>query len=85
MYKVIYPFADLLDDNHTYNVGDTFPRDGVIVKKERYEELAGPNNKIGRALIQMAEEEPVAITDGEISTERPKAVKKASGARKRTK
>jgi hypothetical protein len=57
MYKVIKHFTDLQDKNHPYNVGDTFPRDGLEVKAERLAELAGPNNKQGVPLIQKVEEE----------------------------
>ena len=44
MYKVIKYFTDLHDNNHPYNVGDTFPRKGVEVKPERIAELSGSNN-----------------------------------------
>ena len=52
MYKVIKHFTDLQDNNHPYNVGDTFPRKGLDVKPERLAELAGKNNKQGVALIE---------------------------------
>ncbi len=84
-YKVVYPFADLHDDSHIYRVGDEFPREGVMVKKERYEELASANNKIGRPLIVAAENEPVAPEVVEIPKSEEKPVKKASSAKKRTK
>ena len=29
MYKVIKYFTDLQDNEHPYNAGDTFPRDGL--------------------------------------------------------
>lgn len=45
MYKVIKHFIDLHDNDHSYNEGDIFPREGVDVSKERIEELAGSNNK----------------------------------------
>lgn len=51
MYKVIESFADLQDNNHAYNVGDTFPRVGVEVSAERCAELAGRQNKRGVPLI----------------------------------
>ena len=57
MYKVIKHFTDLQDKNHPYYVGDNFPREGLEVKPERLEELAGPNNKQGVPLIQKIEEE----------------------------
>lgn len=55
MYKVIKHFMDLQDGNHPYYVGDVFPRPGVEVKEERFEELAGSNNKQGVPLIQKTE------------------------------
>ena len=58
MYKVIKLFADLQDNNHVYNVGDTYPRKGVSVTDARIAELAGNTNKQGTPLI--AEEKPAA-------------------------
>ena len=55
MYKVIEFFTDLHDDNHPYHVGDTYPRAGVKVAKERFEELAGDTNKRGMPLIEKVE------------------------------
>lgn len=52
MYKVIEFFADLQDNNHEYNVGDSFPRVGVEVSEERCAELAGRQNKRGIPLIK---------------------------------
>ena len=51
-YKVIATFADLHDDGHIYNVGDEFPRAGVIVNQNRIDELAGDSNKLGKPLIE---------------------------------
>ena len=91
-YKVIYPFADLLDDSHVYRVGDEFPREGVIVKPERYKELAGTDNKLGRSLIEVVEipaekaqkarKTALKPSDEEIPAEKEKPVKKATTTRK---
>ena len=63
MYKVIHFFTDLQDNNHAYNVGETFPRSGVSVSDERLAELAGLHNKQGRRLIEkVAEEKPKRTT-----------------------
>lgn len=82
MYRVINYFTDLHDKNHPYNVGDIFPREGVEVTKERLEELAGTNNKQGKALIEEVPDEKTAEgeqpTDGEQPTEEDKKPKKAS-------
>ena len=45
MYKVIKHFIDLHDNDHSYNEGDIFPREGVDVSEERLKELAGSDNK----------------------------------------
>ena len=57
MYRVIKFFTDLHDNDHPYNVGDAFPRAGVVVTEGRLAELAGSNNKQGRPLIALVEEE----------------------------
>lgn len=51
MYKVLHFFTDLTDNAHPYNVGDTFPREGVQVDEDRLKELASSNNRQGRPLI----------------------------------
>lgn len=60
MYKVIRFFTDLQDNDHAYNVGDVFPREGMTVNLKRYKELAGPDNKQGTPLIEEVPEKPVA-------------------------
>ena len=52
MYVVKVYFTDLQDNNHAYNVGDTFPRDGMAVTPDRIKELSGTQNKRGIALIE---------------------------------
>lgn len=54
-YKVIRYFTDLKDNNHAYNVGDTYPRKGVELDEKRAAELAGSANKQGRPLIEAVE------------------------------
>lgn len=58
MYKVINFFTDLQDNNYAYNVGDTFPREGVEVTKERIAELAGKDNQQGKPLIEKVKKTP---------------------------
>lgn len=55
MYKVIKFFTDLQDNNHPYEVGVPFPREGLEVTEERLAELAGSNNKQGQPLIELVE------------------------------
>ena len=52
MYVVKVFFTDLQDNNHEYNVGDKFPRDGMAVTPDRIKELSGTQNKRGIALIE---------------------------------
>ena len=55
MYKVIKFFTDLHDNDHAYNEGDVFPRKGMTVTQERFDELAGSNNRQGVPLIEKVE------------------------------
>lgn len=75
MYKVIKFFTDLQDKDHPYNVGDTFPREGMKVTEDRLAELAGPSNKQGVPLIEFVNEEH---PDEEVteSAEKPKRTRK---------
>ena len=57
MYKVIKYFVDLQDDNHIYNEGDIYPREGLEVAPERITELSGKDNKQGTPLIAKVEAE----------------------------
>lgn len=59
MHKVIKYFTDLQDNNHAYEVGDVFPRDGFEVLPSRIKELAGKKNLQGEPLIEEIEEEPI--------------------------
>lgn len=56
MYKVIKYFTDLQDNEHPYNAGDTFPRDGLTVSRERIIELATASNKQSTPLITFIED-----------------------------
>lgn len=53
-YIVIKDFKDLQDSNHIYREGDKYPRQGRA-KKDRVEELSGPENKRGIPLIKEVE------------------------------
>lgn len=55
-YKVIRYFTDLQDNNHAYNVGDTYPRKDLKPTAERIAELSGSGNKQGKPLIEAVEE-----------------------------
>lgn len=73
MYKVIKHFIDLHDNDHSYNEGDIFPREGVDVSKERIEELAGSNNKQHTPLIELVEETPDNATNTDVGEKTPEA------------
>lgn len=57
MYKVIRYFEDMQDGMHPYNVGDTFPRDGVDANDDRLAELATGANLQRTPLIEYVEDE----------------------------
>lgn len=74
MYKVIHFFTDLQDNNHAYQVGDVYPRQGIVVSGERIAELASAENLQRVPLIEevKAESEPVAdVTDEETAGDEP--------------
>lgn len=53
MYKAISYFKDMKDNMHSYNPGDTFPRDGLSVSDERIAELSTANNRRGKPVIEL--------------------------------
>lgn len=57
VYRVIYPFKDLEDNNHIYKIDDKFPYDDKEVSKKRIKELSSTKNKIGKRLIKEIEDE----------------------------
>ena len=72
MYRVIKHFVDLQDNNHKYDVGDTYPRKGLNVLQSRINELASSKNKQKTPLI---EEIPEKVE--EPKKEKKKSVEKA--------
>ena len=75
MYKVIKHFIDLHDNDHSYNEGDIFPREGVDVSEERLKELAGSDNKQHTPLIELVEEDPDNTAGADTAEKTSKAVK----------
>lgn len=61
MYRVVKFFADLQDGNHTYNVGDKFPRDGYTPSNDRINELLSSTNKQGTPVIKFVDEEDEVV------------------------
>lgn len=76
MLKVIKRFIDLNDNNHVYNVGDEFPRQGKKVTEARISELLSSKNKQKKPLIEKVEEKVEEVVE-EIKEE-VKEVKKTS-------
>ena len=58
MYKVIKFFTDLQDNDFAYEVGDTFPREGLEVTESRLAELSSSDNRQGVPLIEKVAEAP---------------------------
>lgn len=84
MYKVIKLFADLHDNDHVYQPGDVFPREGIMVSEERFAELAGYKNKQGVPLIEKVEEFTGMNAPEEPDTAEPEEEPKKKTAAKRT-
>lgn len=68
MYEVIHCFTDLQDNEYPYNVGDIFPRDGLMVSEKRLKELSGSNNRQNKPLIKNIEDE-FPFSDNDITFE----------------
>lgn len=67
MYKVIKKFTDLKDNGYTYEVGDEYPRENLVVDKNRIGQLLGDKNRQKTPLI-----EEVKAKDVEEPKEQPK-------------
>ena len=70
MYKVIKHFVDLQDNNYKYDVGDTYPRNGLNVLQSRINELASNKNLQRTPLIE-------EVPDIEEKPKKKKSVEKA--------
>jgi len=77
-YKVIVSFTDLQDDNYRYRAGDTFPRAGVTVSRERLEELSTDKNRRHKPMII----EDLPEVKDEVPVEVPKKTTKKGGKKK---
>lgn len=62
-YRVIKMFTDLQDNRYAYNVGDTYPREGIEPTESRIAELSGKFNKQGVPLIEAVEETVEEVTE----------------------
>lgn len=75
MYKVICFFTDMQDGNHPYNIGDVYPRKGVIVSEDRLIQLSSEHNRRYKPLIALVDDEELHEKNVEVKEE-PKAKKK---------
>lgn len=81
MYRVVVSFKDLQDNGYRYQVGDTFPHEGLKVSDERIDELLTDKNRrhtpmiVEEVVTEVVEEtvtetEPVDIP--KVTEEKPK-------------
>ena len=76
MYVAIKWISDLSDDDHIYDTGDVYPRDGFEPSRERIIELATSKNKLETPLITyIGDEENDKVEDEKQTTK--KTTKKA--------
>lgn len=78
MYKVLRYFEDIQDEMHPYNIGDTFPRDGMGASADRLAELSTDRNLQRTPLIEYV---PEPIVENAVEPE-PEPVKKARRRKK---
>lgn len=89
MYKALTTFTDLQDNNYKYHPGDEFPRNGLKVSKERFEELLSDKNRRHKPVIEEVVEEEVKeeqVTpieeESEAPVEEPKPTPNRRGRKK---
>lgn len=68
-YKVIRYFTDLQDNDHPYNTGDVYPRQGMTVTAERIAELSSAENRQHTPLIAPVDEPAAVVTTEETDPE----------------
>lgn len=74
MYRAIIGFTDSKVQRIHYDVGDTYPKDGVKVSKSRIQELLTNNNKRGFPVIEEVQED-MAMTELSKKLAKQKGVK----------
>ncbi|MBF0811387.1 Rho termination protein [Staphylococcus xylosus] len=62
-YEVIKYFTDLQDNDYEYNIGDIFPRDGLIVNEARLKELSTNKNRQRVPLIKPVFVEKMKVSE----------------------
>lgn len=58
IYKVVKRFKEVKHDNHVYEKGDIYPKEGVKATKTRLEQLSTKNNKCNEIFIEVVDEAP---------------------------
>ena len=69
MFIVINAFLDLKDNEHLYEVGDAYPREGIEPSEERIKELLGSDNLQGQPMIKAVKTVPVDVKSEEAAVE----------------
>lgn len=74
MFIVFNAFLDLKDNEHLYEVGDAYPREGIEPSEERIKELLGSDNLQGQPMIKAVKTVPAdnkseGVTESESSKE----------------
>lgn len=71
MFIVINAFLDLKDNEHLYEVGDAYPREGLEPSEERIKELLGSDNLQGQPMIKAVKTVPIDKKPEEVAESEP--------------
>lgn len=71
MFIVINAFLDLKDNEHLYEVGDAYPREGLEPSEERIKELLGSDNLQGQPMIKAVKTVPADKKPEEVAKSEP--------------
>ena len=69
------------DNDYAYNVGDVYPRQGIVVSGERIAELASSENRQKTPLIEAVDEPDAEVSAEDVAEnteEKPKRKRKAN-------
>ena len=69
MYKVLNKFADFLDNDFVYEVGDAYPREGFEPTNSRLEQLSEFIHALGGPAIEKVEDGETEGAENEEETE----------------
>lgn len=57
-FKVVRRFQEVKHDDHVYEVGDSYPKEGKKATKARFEELSTEKNDYKKIYIEEVKETP---------------------------